>query len=217
MGLVDIASNAGPMIHPDTELRFVSALIGYGVFATRLIPRGTITWVHDRLDQAFTPAAVALLPPAYHDIVQKYSFINGRGQFVLCWDHARFVNHSCEPSCLSAGYSFELAVRDIAPGDELTDDYGSLNLDYDFDCSCGLPGCRRRIRPDDLLTFGDEWDRLVAEPFRLIPSVPQPLWRFVENRDPVEAALGRRSPIASIKATYVDVAALLSGQLGAQG
>jgi hypothetical protein len=29
------------VIHPDTELRFVSDEIGYGVFATALIPRGT--------------------------------------------------------------------------------------------------------------------------------------------------------------------------------
>ena len=33
------------MIHPDTELRFISDEVGYGVFATALIGRGTITWV----------------------------------------------------------------------------------------------------------------------------------------------------------------------------
>ena len=75
------------MIHPDTELRFVNPLIGYGVFATRPIPRGTITWVRDRLDQAFTPAQIEQLPPAYHDIVLKYSFIDGNAKFVLCWEH----------------------------------------------------------------------------------------------------------------------------------
>jgi hypothetical protein len=41
------------MIHPDTELRYVNDIIGYGVFATRLIPRGTITWVQDELYQVF--------------------------------------------------------------------------------------------------------------------------------------------------------------------
>ena len=39
------------MIHPDTELRYVNDAIGYGVFATRHIPCGTITWVRDHLDQ----------------------------------------------------------------------------------------------------------------------------------------------------------------------
>ena len=76
---------------------------------------GTITWVRDRLDQSFTPRRVERLPPAYHDIVLKYSFIDAHCRFVLCWDHARFVNHSCDPTCLSAGYDFELAVRDIRP------------------------------------------------------------------------------------------------------
>jgi hypothetical protein len=202
------------VIHPDTELRFASPSIGYGLFATRLIPKGTITWVRDRLDQSLTPAAVALLPAAYHDIVLKYSFIDSQGLFVLCWDHARFMNHSCDPSCRSAGYDFEVAVRDIAPGEELTDDYGSLNLEYDFACSCGLPGCRGRIQPADLMTLGDDWDRIVAGPFRLIPSVPQPLWCFLEDRGPVEAAIAGRSPIASVKASYVDAVALLCENRG---
>jgi hypothetical protein len=200
------------MIHPDTELRLANPEIGHGVFATRLIPKGTITWVRDRLDQAFTPAAVEQLPAVYHDIVLKYSFIDGHGRFVLCWDHARFVNHSCNPTCRSAGYDFELAVRDIVPGEELTDDYGSLNLEYDFNCSCGLPGCRRQVRPDDLLAYSDAWDRIVADPFRLIPRVPQPLWSFLEETGPIEAALSGSSPIASVKANYVNVAELLCGR-----
>jgi uncharacterized protein len=89
----------------------VGAPIGYGVVARRLIPRGTITWVRDRLDQTFSPAQVQALPATYRDIVLKYCFIDGRGNFVLCWDLARYINHSCDPSCRSAGYDFEIAVR----------------------------------------------------------------------------------------------------------
>jgi hypothetical protein len=199
------------MIHPDTELRFANPQIGYGVFATRYIPKGTITWVRDRLDQVFTPEAIGRLPAVYHEIVLKYSFIDKHGRFLLCWDHARFVNHSCTPTCRSAGYEFEVAVRDIAPGEELTDDYGSLNLEYDFDCSCGVPECRRRIRPADLVSFADDWDRIVAGPFRAIPTVPQPLWPMLDEKDAVEGVLAGTSPIASVRANYVDVTALLCG------
>lgn len=198
------------MIHVDTELRFVSPEIGYGVFATRVIPRGTITWVRDRLDQTLTAEAIERLPPVYHDIVLKYSFVDARGRFVLCWDHARYMNHSCDPTCLSAGYDFEIAIRDIAAGEELTDDYGSLNLDYAFQCQCGSPRCRREIRPEDLLRFAAEWDRTVAGPFALIKSVPQPLWPLLEERDAVEQALAHRTPIASVSKNFVDVASLLS-------
>ena len=33
------------MIHPHSELRFFSPEVGWGVYATRFIPKGTITWV----------------------------------------------------------------------------------------------------------------------------------------------------------------------------
>ena len=83
---------------------------------------------------------------------------------------------------------------------------GLLNLEGG--CECCSPRCRLLIPPEDLMTFGDEWDRIVAEPFSLIPSVPQPLWPFVDERDAVVQALARRAP-ASITRNFVDVAALL--------
>jgi hypothetical protein len=192
------------MLHPDTELRFVNRTIGYGVFATALIPRGTMTWVRDRLDQAFTLAQLEAFPAHYRDTLLKYSFIDGRGRLVLCWDLARYINHSCNANCRSTGFEFEVAVRDIHPGDELTDDYGSLNLEYDFPCSCGTPQCRGVIRADDLLTYADAWDREAAEPFRLIASVAQPLWPFSEEQAAITAALEGRAPIASVRTTYVN-------------
>jgi hypothetical protein len=50
------------MMHPATELRFLSREIGYGVFAVERIPTGTITWTGDPLDQRFTPEQVGQLP-----------------------------------------------------------------------------------------------------------------------------------------------------------
>jgi magnesium transporter len=46
------------MIHPDTEIQFISEEIGYGVVAKKLIPRGTITWVLDALDRIWTPKEI---------------------------------------------------------------------------------------------------------------------------------------------------------------
>src|SRR5262245_7441225 len=116
------------MVHPDTELRFINETMGYGVFATLSIPKGTITWVRDNFDQTFKPGEVKLMEPAYQKIIEDYSYIDARGMIVLCWDHARYFNHSCAANCLAGGYDFELAIRDIRAGEELTDDYGTLNL-----------------------------------------------------------------------------------------
>jgi uncharacterized protein len=117
------------MIHPHTELQYIDAQIGYGVVATRLIPRGTITWVSDALDQVFPPEQKPALPALLQDQLDTYSFRDSDGNYILCWDHARFVNHSCRANCLSADFNCELAVRDILPGEELTDDYGTLNIE----------------------------------------------------------------------------------------
>jgi hypothetical protein len=190
------------MIHPHTELRFINEKIGYGVVATQMIPRGTITWVRDEFDQAFAATKIERMLPLYQDLAAKYCFVDARGDYILCWDLARYLNHSCEPSCRSAGYDFELAVRDIAPGEELTDDYGSLNLEYDFVCFCQTPLCREKIRPDDLARYADSWDGIVAEPFRLIRTVSQPLWPLVKEKAVVEAVLANRLPIASCRQNY---------------
>jgi hypothetical protein len=190
------------MIHPHTELRFINEKIGYGVVATQMIPRGTITWVRDEFDQAFAATKIERMLPLYQELAAKYCFVDARGDYILCWDLARYLNHSCEPSCRSAGYDFELAVRDIAPGEELTDDYGSLNLEYDFVCFCQTPLCREKIRPDDLARYADSWDGIVAEPFRLIRTVSQPLWPLVKEKAVVEAVLANRLPIASCRQNY---------------
>jgi hypothetical protein len=193
------------MLHPHTELQFINEQIGYGIVATHFIPRGTVTWVRDDFDQAFSLAQVERMAPLYRDIVAKYCFVDGRGDFVLCWDLARYINHSCDSSCRSAGYDFELAVRDIHPGEELTDDYGSLNLEYDFRCACATAACRKTIHPDDLLTYAAQWDQIVAEPFRLMPTVAQSLWPLVKDKEILAAVLACHMPIASCRENYYPV------------
>lgn len=61
------------------------------------------------------------------------------------------LNHSCDPTCGLSGSSILLAMRDIAPGEELTYDYATSDgNDYDeFDCRCGSPICRGRVTGRD--------------------------------------------------------------------
>ena len=125
------------MIHPDTELRFVGPEIGYGVFARRRIPCGTIVWVIDDLDMRFTLAEVRAKPPAVRRLLDHYGLLHHSGLRIVPWDFGRFVNHACDPNVLPTAWDFEIAVRDIEAGEQLTNDYATLNLERPFRCHCG--------------------------------------------------------------------------------
>ena len=64
------------MIHPDTEVKFIDDEKGWGLFATRFIPRGTITWCLDPLDREISPEEMAGYDEMYRNILLKYSFRN---------------------------------------------------------------------------------------------------------------------------------------------
>jgi uncharacterized protein len=185
------------MIHPDSELRFINEATGQGVVATKLIPCGTITWVADPLDQVFEATKADRLPTLLKPLFEKYSFVNGKGEMVLCWDHARFIHHSCQPTCLSTGFDFEVAVRDIAAGEELTDEYGTLNLAEPLQCYCGASCCRGVVQPGDILQFSAEWDSIAAVAFALIKTVERPLWPLVAEKQQVEDVLSGQCPLPS--------------------
>ena len=166
------------MIHPDTEVRFISTEKGYGVVATKLIPKGTITWVQDDLDQVFTREKAAHLNPYSKKYLDTYSFTNKNGEMVLCWDNGKFVNHSFKPSCFSTPYDFEIAIRDIHPGEELTDDYGYLNVEKPFEV-IDEDTDRKIVYPDDILNFHQEWDALIRENAPKVLEVGQPLSELI--------------------------------------
>lgn len=176
------------MLHPWTRLTWVSDEIGYGVIATRPIPMGTILWALDPLDRILGPAQVETLDPALWPVLETYSYINRNGHRILCWDHGRFMNHSCEPVSLSPGVDFELAVRDIEAGEEITCDYSSLNLEQDLDCLCGSPRCRGRISSGDFADLAPQWDEQLQRAVAQARNVTQPLLPWVDAK-----ALGRWS------------------------
>lgn len=169
------------MIHPDTELRFISHEVGYGVVATKFIPRGTITWAMDKLDRVFSPFEIMDLDEVYQEIVTKYTFRDRTGNFILCWDNGRFVNHSFRSNCMTTAYDFELAIRDIYEGEELTDDYGYLNITEPFDCLPEKWSRRKRVHPDDLLYFHRQWDKKLRAAFRDFNFVEQPLMNLLNE------------------------------------
>jgi len=169
------------MMHPDTELRYINDEIGYGVFATRFIPKGTITWALDPLDQQFDESYLNSLDDLQRDRLIKYSYRDERGIYILCWDVARYMNHSFDSNCIATAYRLELAARDIQAGEELTDDYGYFNLDKPFYC-LPEPGTDRTcVLPDDLLLYYPIWDRQAASAMRYFNAVSQPLKYLIDR------------------------------------
>ena len=61
-----------------------------------------------------------------------------------------FINHSCEPSVGFAGNIVLVAIRDVAPGEELTTDYAFFD-DHDgrMTCRCGAAACRGVVSGTD--------------------------------------------------------------------
>jgi len=61
------------------------------------------------------------------------------------WNPARFINHSCSPNCdaeLIEGKIWIISRRNIAPGEEITFNYGYDLADYrEHPCHCGSPDC----------------------------------------------------------------------------
>jgi uncharacterized protein len=192
------------MIHPHTELRFINDVIGYGVVATRFIPKGTITWALDKLDRIFTPAQVRSLDPVYQEVLDKYTYRNQEGNHILCWDNARFVNHSSNSNCLTTAYEFEIAIRDIHPGEELTDDYGYLNIEEPFEVMPEEGISRTVVYPDDLLRYYKEWDEKLLSAFPLLTKVSQPLTGILSPaiREKAEKVANGELPFESILHCY---------------
>jgi SET domain-containing protein len=125
---------------------------GRGVFATANISAGSVIMKYTgpllRYEQT-TPQTLALQ-------IGPDLYIGESGQA------DDFVNHSCEAN---AGMRIDgtdvrlIAIEDIAVGEQITFDYSTTmdEDDFEFDCLCGSPKCRGRIRdfkhlPPDLRT-----------------------------------------------------------------
>ncbi|WP_020531512.1 SET domain-containing protein [Flexithrix dorotheae] len=168
------------MIHPNTELRFISEDIGYGVFATGFIPKGAITYVKDSLEIVVSPTDFLLYEVEMKKAIEKYSYKDEYGFRIISWDFAKYVNHSCNCNSISTGYGFEIAIRDIQPGEQLTDEYSIFNLDHPFECGCGSENCRKTIFPADFEKHYKDWDKKIKKSLKYLFKVDQPLLPLID-------------------------------------
>jgi len=117
-----------------------SALHRSGLFATVFIACGTPIWrFQPGFDQVFSPEQFAALPPRAQQHTRWFCFVSKEnGQIILSGDHACFINHSLSPNTGAPARATSavctVALRDIAPGEEITCNY----FDYDADAAWKL-------------------------------------------------------------------------------
>lgn len=120
-----------------------SAIDGHGVFAAEPIPkrlkigeiRGESISVAEARIRATRVERVMIV-----ELSEKKAI-----DFSRSADPMRFTNHSCRANarlCIRQGRVEFYALRDIAPGEEITVDYGETHHQGRLRCRCGAPGCR---------------------------------------------------------------------------
>src|SRR5947199_5700232 len=109
-----------------------SSIHGFGVFAVAPIAKGTPVWRFAKgLDMEFAPDIVPTLPAHVQEFFAHYGYLDrNRQRIILCFDNARFVNHSDTPN-VAADYTqdphgLDVALRDIAADEEITMNYEDL-------------------------------------------------------------------------------------------
>ena len=169
------------MIHPHTELKYINDAIGYGVFATYFIPKGTIVYVKDSLELCISPTDYLTHSVEMQEVIDKYSYMDENGVRIISWDFAKYVNHCCNFNTISTGYGFEIAIRDIQTGEQITDEYALFNLEVPMQVDCGSMNCRKIVDPKDIDAYYPEWDKKIKDSLKELFGVNQPLMSFLEE------------------------------------
>ena len=116
----------------------VSALDGTGLFAAEFIPKDALVWTSDAgFDLVYPKAEIAARcqsDPVFAEYVRRYTYEDrmNPGFVVFNVDDGRFMNDSTNPTCFVGedGMS-SYAIRDLQPGEELTNDYEHFLADSD--------------------------------------------------------------------------------------
>ena len=124
---------------PARSFRVGRASAGLGLFATRPIARAAaiVTYRGRRIPTAEAQARERRTGAKYMFEINRRWTIDGSSRKNL----ARYINHACRPNTeavLRQGQMVFVALRRIAPGEEITLDYGR---DY-FDLFIKPSGCR---------------------------------------------------------------------------
>jgi uncharacterized protein len=116
---------------------------GFGLFATMPLEEGELVATVKGTVQIWPYDDAPDTGPRWYGV--------GRETWIEPYPHTppAFVNHSCEPSAQVRGRRHIYALRDIAPGEEVTIDYALTEEDpnWSMACACGSSICVGVVRP----------------------------------------------------------------------
>lgn len=120
-----------------------SPIDGHGVFAAE--PIGAHRKIGEIRGEAVSVEEARIRATRHERIMIVELSARRALDFTRSTDPMRFTNHSCRPNarlCTDYGRVEFYALRDIAPGEELTVDYGQTHHEGKLACRCGAAGCR---------------------------------------------------------------------------
>jgi SET domain-containing protein len=137
------------MLHKDIKVG-KSKIEGLGLIATAFIPKGTVIWILDKNEKRLTLEELRKLPPD----IQKLAY-QDKDKYIITTDDSQYMNHSCNPNTWWIDDETLEAYRDIQPGEDVTYDYATAEIDdsfrSDWKCNCGAKNCRKIITAKDCL------------------------------------------------------------------
>jgi uncharacterized protein len=148
-------------LHPCLEVR-LSPIAGLGLFAVAPIPAGVVV---SRLGGRLVTTAELRDLLAGDTYVDTIAVTETRHLVLPPRRPNGYGNHSCDPNLWWVG-PYELATRrDLAAGEEVTNDYATSTGDETFSlpCACGTALCRGTVtghdwrRPDLQHRYADHW------------------------------------------------------------
>lgn len=85
-----------------------------------------------------------------------------------------YLNHSCNPNCFINEELGVIAMKPIAPGEELFLDYSTTEIDpyWELDCNCKQNNCRKKIKAFQNLPKTLQFRYLKYIPMRLFKFIP---------------------------------------------
>ncbi len=160
-----------------------SSIEGKGYFADEYIPMGTVVYFYSKDDIFYSKDKFESLADEDKEGLIENAVEDEFGNWVLT-QTGPYTNHSCDPNIYPLfvqGKYFDIAVKNISKGDEITIDYSMFfsSIKWSMNCGCGSNVCRKKIGFGQSVSHEIEDNRfkLINNAVIKILKVDQPLFK----------------------------------------